>query len=405
MKFDVIVVGAGPAGCAAAIHLSRKGCRVLVLERAQQPQHKTCGDGLLPDALKVLADLGVGEQVRGAGLCLAECEVTAPGGRTLRLKLPSVTLQRQNLHHILQQEALRCGTELMTGEAVAPLVENEQVVGVSARFERRSPVSIRAPLTILASGARVGTLRDFGVCLQSVPSAVGIRGYFRDLTGELSDALHISYDRDLQSGYGWVFPLPEGIFNIGCGWFFRRPGQTQPDLNRLFEYFLRSFPPARAVACQDVMLGLPCGGVLRTGMVGARSHRAGLLVAGEALGSTLPFTGEGVGKALETGLLAGRFAGEAFETGDFSDTSMAPYSKELAVRYHPVYREFQRAQNWLATPALIDLLVWQASRRPIFREAVEEMLSGGVTPGTVISLKGLLGRPGRAFRKRREPNG
>lgn len=402
MHADVVVVGAGPSGCAAAIRLGRQGCRVLLLERARRPQPKTCGDSLLPDAIGALDDLGLGEQVRGAGRCLSSLEVTAPAGRRVRLTVPSVTLQRQRLHALLQDEALRCGVQLIAGEAVAPLVEGEKVIGVSVRSERQQLFSIRAPLVILASGTRSGTLSDFGVCLQAEPSAVGIRAYFRDLSGEFADSLHISYDRQLFPGYGWVFPLPDGLYNIGCGWFLRGAPPSQTDLNRLFDYFLRSFPPARAVAGLEDMLSVPCSGLLRTGLAGARSCRAGLLVAGEALGTTLPFTGEGVGKALETGLLAAQVAAEALAGGNFTEAFLVRYAVALEQRYRPVYQGYRRAQKWLTFPALPDLLAWQVSRKPIFREAAEKMLSGALPPASIFSLSGLVGRPARSGRKRGE---
>lgn len=399
MQADAIIVGAGPSGCAAAIELSRRGHRVVLVERAVLPQPKTCGDSLLPDALGALDELGIGDQVRCIGRCLASIEVTAPGGRSVRLAVPSVTLQRQRLHALLQDEALRCGVQLITGEAVAPLVDGERVIGTSVRSERQLHFSIHAPLVVLASGARSGTLRDFGVCLQAEPSAVGIRAYFRDLSGELADSLYISYDRQLFPGYGWVFPLPDGVYNIGCGLFLQGARPSQTDLNRLFDYFLRSFPPARAVASLEDMLGVPCSGLLRTGLVGARNSRAGLLVVGEALGTTLPFTGEGVGKALETGLLAGQVAGEALRSGDFSEAFLARYGLALEQRYRAVYQGYCRAQKWLNIPGLPDLLAWQVARKPALREAAEMILSGSLPPASIFSLSGLIGRPARCTRK------
>jgi flavin-dependent dehydrogenase len=255
---------------------------------------------------------------------------------------------------------------------------------------------------ILTSGARSGTLRDFGVCQQAEPSAVGIRAYFRDLSGEFADSLHISYDRQLFPGYGWVFPLPDGIYNIGCGLFLDGAGPSQTDLNRLFDYFLRSFPPARAVASLEDMLGVPCSGLLRTGLAGSSSSRPGLLVAGEALGTTLPFTGEGVGKALETGLLAGQLAVEALRSGDFSGAFLARYGLALEQRYRGVYQGYRRAEKWLAVPGLPDLLAWQVARKPALREAAEMMLSGVLPPASIFSLSGLVGRPARSMRKRSE---
>jgi menaquinone-9 beta-reductase len=400
MHADVVVVGAGPAGCAAAVYLGRQGCRVLLLERACRAQPKTCGDSLLPDALGALDGLGLGAQVRGAGRCLTSLEVTAPGGRTVSLTVPSVTLPRPSLHALLQDEAIRCGVQLLAGEAVAPLMDGEQVVGVSVRSDRQPLFSIHAPLVILTSGARSGTLRDFGVCLQAEPSALGIRAYFRDLSGEFADSLHISYDRSLFPGYGWVIPLQDGLYNIGCGLFPRGTTPSQTDLNRLFDYFLRTFPPARSVASLEAMLGVPSSGLLRTGLVGARSSRAGLLVAGEALGSTLPFTGEGVGKALETGLLAGQVAAEALLGGDFSEAYLARYRLALEQRYRAVYQGYRRAQKWLTIPGLPDLLAWQVARKPALREAAEEMLSGTLPPTSIFSLSGLVGRPGRGNRTR-----
>jgi flavin-dependent dehydrogenase len=317
--------------------------------------------------------------------------VTGAGGETVRLAVSTVTLRRQRLHALLQEEAGRCGVELLQAEAAGPLLEGERVAGVQARSEKSLPFPVRAPVVILASGARPGTLRDFGVCLREQPSAVGIRAYFRDPSGEFGDALRISYQRSLLPGYGWVFPLPDGIYNIGCGWFFTRPGEQQPDLSKMFEHFLCTFLPARLIASQDDMLGTPCGGLLRTGLSGARSHRAGLLVAGEAVGATLPWLGEGVGKALHTGLLAGRVAADALAAGDFSEAFLGRYAASLEERYRPLYRDYERAQRWLARSGLSNLLVRQAERRPAVRRAMEGVLSETLPPRAIFSLAGLLG--------------
>jgi len=398
VQTDVVVVGAGPAGCAAAILLARQGVRVTLLERMRRPQHKTCGDALLPDAQRALGNLGLEAEVRAAGRAIPAIEVTAPRGRSVRLEVASVTLERHHLHALLQAEAERCGVELVTGEAVAPHLDGEQVVGVRVRGEGQTDFFIRAPLTILASGARPATLRDFGVCLREAPSAVAIRAYFRNLTGVGGEALHISYDRNLFPGYGWAFPLPGGLYNIGCGFFARQDAISQPQLQRAFDYFLRSFPVARAVAEQDDMLGTPCGGLLRTGLVGAASFRPGLLVAGEALGTTLPLTCAGIGKALETGLLAGRVAAEALQGGDFSSAFLRRYSDLLERRYRGFYRGYQKAQNWLGRAGFPDLLARRAAQKPRLRAALEEVLASRLLPSAVFSLSGLLGRPGRSSR-------
>ncbi len=392
MNADVIVIGAGPAGCAAAIEAARQGVRVLLLERVRTPQHKTCGDGLLPDALRSLDSLGLGPRVRAEGLCLESLTASAPGGREVRLAVPAVTLPRQRLNALLQEEAIRCGVQLVQAEASGPLRSGEQVVGVAVRDAQCGRCEITSPLTILATGARPGPLRDFGVCRRTQPSAVAVRAYYRDLSGEFADTLHISYDRSLFPGYGWVFPLPGGVFNIGCGRFLSRKQGDPPDLRDMFEFFIRNFPPARTIASREDLLEVPCGGLLRTGLAGAEFHAPGLLVAGEALGATSPFIGDGIGKALETGSWAGLFAGQVLETGDVSAASLARYREFLEKRYRTLYRGYQRAQRWLAYPRLLDLLAWQAERRPRLRHAMEQMLAERLHPGKIFSLPGMLGR-------------
>jgi geranylgeranyl reductase family protein len=391
MDFEVIIIGAGPAGSAAAIELSRQGRRVLLLERNRMPQHKTCGDGLLPDALRALDQLGVGGRARAEGHLLNALTISAPGGRMVRLEVPALTLPRPQLHGLLHDQARKWGTEMLQGEALGPRVEGGQVVGVEVEGPDRSRFEVRSPVVILATGARSGVLKDFGICLQEKPSAVAIRGYFRDLSGEFADSLYVSYDRSLFPGFGWVFPLPGGIFNIGCGRFLRGETFGQKDLRRMLDYFIRNFPPARAIAQCDDMDGTPCGGLLRTGLTGARSYGPGLLVAGEALGAACPFTGEGVGKALETGIHAALFAGEALKAGDFSTSFLAGYHRFLQDTYGRLYGGYLRAERWLSRPRLLNLLAWQLDRKPAARKAVERILAEGLDPRRIFSLRSLFG--------------
>jgi flavin-dependent dehydrogenase len=392
MHADVIIVGAGPAGSAAAIELAGQGRRVLVLERHLTPQPKTCGDGLLPDAVRMLDRLGVGGRVRAEGKVLNTLAVFAPGGRTIRLEVPAVTLPRPRLHAILHDRVRKSGAELLQGEALGPLVEGGKVVGIEARRPDHGRYQFRSSLVILATGARSAALKDFGICLQERPSAIAIRGYFRDLSGEFADSLYVSYDRSLFPGFGWVFPLPDGMFNIGCGRFLRGETCGQKDLRGMLDYFIGSFPPARAIAERDDMGALPCGGLLRTGLTGTLSYGAGLLVAGEALGATCPFTGEGVGKSLETGIHAARFAEEALLGGDFSAGFLSGYHRFLENTYRRLYHGYQRAERWLSRPRLLDFLAWQLDRKPSARKAVERMLTEAFDPRQVFSLRGLLGR-------------
>lgn len=260
------------------------------------------------------------------------------------------------------------------------------------RAADRGEGELEAPLVLLATGSRCAPLEAFGVCRRTAPSAVAVRGYYRDLSDRHAERMYICFDRLLGRGYGWVYPQPGGIYSIGCLRFFIPGREEQPPLQPLLEAFIHRFAPAREIVAQDDPIGLPCGGVLRTGLGGAESHADGLLLAGEALGTTAPFTGEGVGMALGSGLLAAEVAAAALAAGDVSALFLGRYRQLMEERFRSTHRGLQRAQGWLDRPRRLNLLAWQAARKPLLRQALAGMLAGRVAPAEIFSLAGLLGR-------------
>ena len=109
IRSDVIIVGAGPAGCAAARHLAEQGYAVVLIERLALPQVKACGDVLLPDALRALQRYGVGDAVAAAGKALDTLHLTAPNGGEVELAVPSLALKRPILHALLHERLRALG--------------------------------------------------------------------------------------------------------------------------------------------------------------------------------------------------------------------------------------------------------------------------------------------------------
>ncbi|TFG85655.1 MAG: NAD(P)/FAD-dependent oxidoreductase, partial [Gemmatimonadales bacterium] len=318
MKCDVIVVGAGPAGCAAAIDLARQGYAVRVFERGSLPQSKVCGDTLFAETLDLLDRLEVGAAVRGEGLSLSALKLQSPSGRIVPLEVNAVSLQRARLHQLLQDEVRRSGARIETAEVVAPLRQGERLRGVTLRGAGDEPGEVEAGLVILASGARYSTLEAFGLGLRSEPTAIGMRAYYRVLGAPPGTTLHHAFHRCLGNGFGWVVPLPGGIYNIGCGRYLHGATAGQTDLLKSLEAFIHNFEPAWRIVGHDDPIGLPCAGLLRSGLTGATTAAQGLLVVGEAAGTASPLPGAGVGRALESGLAADRTAALALQSGDCS---------------------------------------------------------------------------------------
>lgn len=394
MKYDVIVVGAGPAGCAAAIELARQGYAVRVLERGELPQSKVCGDTLFAESLALLDHFGVGEAARREGLPLSTLRLQAPGGRVVPLEVNAVSLQRARLHQLLQDEVRRSGASIETAEVVGPLRQGEELRGVSVRGAGDEAGEVLSRLVIVASGARYATLEAFGLGVRPAPTAIGIRAYYRVFDAPAETALHLAFHRRLGDGFGWVVPLPGGFYNIGCGRFVHGAPVGQTDLLKSLEAFIHRVEPAWRIAGQDEPVGLPCAGLLRTGLSGAVISAPGVLVAGEAAGTSSPLTGAGVARALEHGLDAARTAALALQAGDVSAPFLARHAQRQDER-RARYRELERAQQWFASPRRLNLLAWQAERHAPLRSALSAIIDRGASPTSVFSLSGLFGRAGR----------
>jgi flavin-dependent dehydrogenase len=252
---------------------------------------------------------------------------------------------------------------------------------------------LRARVGILATGAHVGLVERAGLLERQRASAVALRCYLRS-THRL-DRLVISFDRAVLPGYAWIFPLGadgEGgwLYNVGVGIVLgpRDAGGDAPALRGMLDLFLGAFPVARALVAGQITRGVPRGALLRSGLTGARPWSGGaLLVAGEAVGATFPLTGEGIGKAMETGERAADAALAALSTG--SVDGLAAYPAALAGALRPRYRGYEVAERWFRRPWLADLLLRRAATRPRVSATLAGILDESLDPAHVFSLRGL----------------
>lgn len=381
---DVLVVGAGPAGSACAQHLARAGLDVCLADQHAFPRDKTCGDGLIPDAHAALKRLGVFDEVMALAQPVAYVSCIGPRGGRVDVPGTMAVLPRRELDHILLRAAQRAGARLLPpARFVAPVIEGAQVVGARLALGDAEHV-LRARWVVLATGAAPQAMLAAELCERRTPSGVALRGYIRNeaLRGRIN-TLQIVWHRRLAGGYGWIFPLPGGVFNIGAG-LTGSYAQRSHNLRELFAAFTEVHADAAALLDGGEWVSELKGAPLRCSLAGARWSRPGLLATGEAIGSTYAFTGEGIGKAMQTGLLAA----EAITAQRDDAAVRAAYEAGLRA-LKPRFDLYEKAEHVNRRPWLTDLVIWRASRSPRILRRMSGVLDESQNPGRLLSWRGI----------------
>ena len=382
--WDVVVIGAGPGGSAAAIELARKGCRVLLLDRHRFPREKVCGDALTDRALRALEHLGMEEEVRRVGRPIGTLSVVSPAGIEVDLPEEYVLLRRQLLDDLLARQAVRQGAVFACGTAIEVRHSGRRAGHeILLQGEART---LRTRSCLLATGSQVRLARRLQLVPPQSPSGVAMRCYVR--SGLPLERLVVAFARDILPGYAWIFPVEPGLFNVGCGLFRPLRHKGRIHLRQAFDRFLRNFDLARRLLETGDIVSPLRGALLYSGWEQARAVApGGLLGVGEVIGTTSPFTGEGVGQAMQCGLLAGSLLADALGTGDFSRLEDYPRQLRRLAELHT--DGYLRAERWMTRPWLVDLVLLRARCSPRLRDKLNALLREASDPAQVFSWGGV----------------
>ncbi len=401
---DVLVIGAGPAGSACARTLALAGVDVLLADQHAFPRDKVCGDGLIPDAYAALERLGVLEQVMAVAQPASHVACIGPSGGRIDVPGTVAVLPRKLLDDILCKAAVAAGARMLPpARFEAPLEEGGLVVGARLKVGEASH-EVRARWLVLATGAVPQALIAAGMCERRTPSGIALRGYVKNdaMVGRVT-ALEVVWHRKLRPGYGWIFPCRDGVFNIGVGIAHShdtlqrgRLGMKDVNLREVFDAFTKVYAPARELMAGGVLQGELKGAPLRCTLEGAKFSRPGLLVTGEAAGATYSFTGEGIGKALETGIHAaqavlagvGAPAGAVPSPAQADAAVRADYEARL-LALKPRFDLYEKANGVNIYPWLADLVIWRARKSPRLLARMTGVLNETSNPGNLLSFKGL----------------
>ena len=352
---DVVVVGAGPGGAATAAWLARAGRDVVLVDKDRFPRDKVCGDGLTPRVIHEMLLLGLDDEARGHVPGFAtQRGLRIHGGHTvMELPWPALddwpawggTSTRMVFDETIARRAVKDGAELWEGVAATGLRwrdprSQDRVAGVTWRDEDGTTGEVRAPVVVASDGASSKLGIAAGLHRRTDrPMAVAARGYWRSPAADddwMSSFLDLTDAQGtLLSGYGWVFPLDDGLLNVGLGLLDTSRDFRNTNYRKMLEAWSTGMAADWGTTDENRV-----GGRLRTSpipMAFNRTplHHKGLLLVGDSGGMVNPFNGEGISYAMEAGRLAADVVDRAFATRQTATLDL--YDRELRRRIGGYY--------------------------------------------------------------------
>jgi geranylgeranyl reductase family protein len=309
---DVLVVGAGPSGIAAALELQSTGQTVVVIDKAFFPRDKCCGDGLTTGALRILDEIGFDPKTVPNWTVCNDVWLRSPSGSEMQFSLPTrgqfaAIAPRIELDNALVQLARSKNIRVLEGhEFVSVREQTSDHITIDISSNNNKSETVQSKFVIASDGMWSPVRKSLGM---STPGYLGewhaFRQYANNVTGSAKDRLHVWFEKDLLPGYAWSFPLQDGRVNIGFG-ILRGGKYSVQQMKDLWPNLLARKHIAGALGSGVVMEDRHTAWPIPARVTSAPLSSGRVLFIGDAACVTDTLTGEGIGQALLSGQLSAR---------------------------------------------------------------------------------------------------
>jgi len=396
MMTDVIIIGGGPAGCAAALGLNRLGYRVVLCDQAKFPRDKVCGEFISPAADPILKRLGVLDRIealspkRLKGVAISSYEgeevvIDYPQQPGMDARPTSLSVSRYELDAIFMEQVKQVGVEVREQHKVTEFLFAEgRVIGVRGWDENKTSFTLKAPLVIDAGGRNALSLKKMGLKKESAGNIkIAMAAHWQG--AQIADDycyMHVSHP-----GYTGISSVGRDRANVVLVVNRQSMHGEKPD---------RFYMDAVMRNChrRKILQDAECIESVRAIESLAFSVKpvtcGGLLLVGDAMGFIDPFTGEGIYLSLRSSEIAVEVADKAFKKSDWSNEVLKDYEVRRRQEFDKKFLLSRILQKLIYSRFFCDRVVRALKRKPELAEILVGVI-GDLSPAqSAVSFKFLL---------------
>jgi flavin-dependent dehydrogenase len=396
MMTDVIVIGGGPAGCAAALGLNRLGYRVVLCDQAKFPRDKVCGEFISPAADPILKRLGVLDRIealspkRLKGVAISSYEgeevvIDYPQLPGMDARPTSLSVPRYELDANFMEQVKQVGVEVREQHKVTSFLFSEgRVIGVRGWDENKTSFTFKAPLVIDAGGRNALSLKSMGLKKESAGNTkIAMAAHWQG--AQIADDycyMHVSHP-----GYTGISSVGRDRANVVLVVNHQSMRGEKPD-----RFYLDAV--MRNCHRRKILQDAECIESVRAVESLAFSVKpvacGGLLLVGDAMGFIDPFTGEGIYLSLRSSEIAVEVADNAFKKSDWSNEMLKDYEVRRRQEFDKKFLLSRIFQKLIYSRFFCDRVVRALQRKPELAETLVGVI-GDLSPAqTAVSFKFLM---------------
>ena len=380
----VCILGAGPGGAVAALFLAKAGIPCVLVDKAVFPRDKICGDALSGKVVSVLnkLDADIVKRLNLSPIQLNSWGINFIAPNLKELKIPfklnydtkdhpiGFITKRIDFDNFMIEEVRKQPLiKFIEGKEVKEFTFNN---GIWTLSTQEKDLIIHSDLIIAADGAHSDFAKKFGnIKMEPKHYCAGLRAYYKGVKNlDKDNFIELIFLKDFLPGYLWIFPLPDGQANVGVAMRSDLISKKKINLKKSLADAIENNPILKdrfkdAVLMDDIKgFGLPLGSKKR---IISGEH---FMLVGDAASLIDPFSGEGIGNAMKSGMIAAQVAEKCMANSCFNAEFIGQYDTEV---YNKLWSELnlsRKMQELVNYPKLFNLVVNKANKNRVLKETI-----------------------------------